>query len=77
MTDRKATLWVKTPRAVEQLGRSRSTLMRWAKTGILTPGVHFVPGLHASSPYVWDVPAITQRLTELAPMQPPHPEDQL
>lgn len=57
-----------TPRAVEMLGRSKLTLLRYAERGHLTAGVHFFRGPYANSPITWDVERCQQRFAELARM---------
>ena len=57
-----------TPRAVEVLGRSKLTLLRYARDGHLTPGVHFFRGPYQNSPITWDVERCQQRFAELARM---------
>ena len=57
-----------TPRAVEVLGRSKLTLLRYARDGHLTPGVHFFRGPYQNSPITLDVERCQQRFAELARM---------
>lgn len=63
-----------TPRAVEVLGRSKLTLLRYARDGHLTPGVHFFRGPYQNSPITWDVERCQQRFAELARMPAPLPK---
>ena len=70
---------LKTPDAVQALGRSKSQLLRLIDSGHLTPGVHYFRGPHRNSPITWDVAACQQRFAELArmpvPMQSGEPEE--
>ena len=70
---------LKTPDAVQALGRSKSQLLRLVDAGVLTPGVHFFRGPFRNSPITWDVAACQQRFAELArmpvPMQSGEPEE--
>ena len=60
--------YLPTPRAVEILGRSMQSLIRYARAGFLTPGVHFFKGPHQNSPITWDVERCQERFGELAMM---------
>lgn len=62
---------LKTPDAVQALGRSKSQLLRLVDAGVLTPGVHFFRGPFRNSPITWDVGACQQRFAELARMPVP------
>ena len=62
---------LKTPSAVQALGRSKSQLLRLIDSGHLTPGVHFFRGPFRNSPITWDVTACQQRFAELARMPVP------
>ena len=62
---------IKTPDAVQALGRSKSQLLRLIDSGHLKPGVHFFRGPHRNSPITWDVGACQQRFAELARMPVP------
>jgi len=70
---------LKTPDAVQALGRSKSQLLRLIDAGVLTPGVHFFRGPFRNSPITWDVTACQQRFAELArmpvPLQSGEPEE--
>ena len=59
---------LKTPGAVQALGRSKSQLLRLIDSGHLTPGVHFFRGPFRNSPITWDVTACQKRFAELARM---------
>ena len=62
---------LRTPEAVQALGRSKSQLLRLIDAGHLTPGVHFFRGPFRNSPITWDVAACQQRFGELARMPVP------
>ena len=62
---------LKTPDAVQALGRSKSQLLRLIDAGVLTPGVHFFRGPFRNRPITWDVVACQQRFAELARMPIP------
>ena len=62
---------LRTPDAVQALGRSKSQLLRLVDSGYLTPGVHFFRGPFRNSPITWDVTACQQRFAELARMPVP------
>ena len=62
---------LKTPAAVQALGRSKSQLLRLIDSGHLSPGVHYFRGPHRNSPITWDVGACQQRFAELARMPIP------
>ena len=63
--------WVKTPVAVQQLGRSRSQLMRLKESGFLVCGTHWLKGPSLNSTYTWNVEAITEVLKQQAAMPAP------
>ena len=62
---------LKTPDALQALGRSKSQLLRLIDAGVLTPGVHFFLGPFRNSPITWDVTTCQQRFAELARMPVP------
>ena len=62
---------LRTPDAVQALGRSKSQLLRLIDSGHLTPGVHYFRGPHRNSPITWDISACQQRFGELARMPVP------
>ena len=64
--------WVPTPKAVEQLGRSKSQLLRLIKSGHLVAGKHYVRGPFTNSPITWNVEEITIEFTRLA--RTPNPQ---
>ena len=59
---------LRTPDAVQALGRSKSQLLRLIDAGVLTPGVHFFRGPFRNSPITWDIGACQQRFADLARM---------
>ena len=63
--------WVPTPVAVRALGRSKPTLLRMIKAGLLEPGKHFLRGQHANSTVTWNVEAVTETLARLSAMPAP------
>ena len=67
---------LRTPDAVQALGRSKSQLLRLIDAGHLTPGVHFFRGAHRNSPITWDVSACQKRFGELARMPVPSQSDE-
>ena len=62
---------LKTPDAVQALGRSKSQLLRLIDAGHLTPGVHYFRGPFKNSPITWDIAACQKRFGELARMSVP------
>ena len=70
---------LRTPDAVQALGRSKSQLLRLIDAGVLTPGVHFFRGPFRNSPITWDIGACQQRFADLArvpfPSQCVEPEE--
>ena len=62
---------LKTPDAVRALGRSKSQLLRFIDSGVLTPGGHFFRGPFRNSPITWDTAACQQRFADLARMPVP------
>ena len=62
---------LRTPDAVQALGRSKSQLLRLIDSGHLTPGVHYFRGPHRNSPITWDISACQKRFGELARMPVP------
>ena len=74
MIDNSSPVWVPTPQAARQLGRSRSTLLRMVHEGRFEPGVHYVKGPHTNSPTTWNCQAITELLAAQTRMPaPPRP----
>ena len=68
--------WVKTPVAAYKTARSRSQLIRLVKAGYLTRGIHWLKGPTPSSPYTWDVDALTEFFSQQAPMPAPTQNNQ-
>ena len=62
---------IKTPAAVQALGRSKSQLLRLVDAGVLTPGVHYFRGPFRNSPITWNIAACQERFGELARMPVP------
>ena len=62
---------LKTPDAVQALGRSKSQLLRLVDAGVLTPGVHYFRGPFRNSPITWNIAACQERFGELARMPVP------
>ena len=64
-------IWVKTPRAAQILDRSKTTLMRMVKNGLLEEGVHWTKGPEPKSHIYWCPDAITATLAKTAPLPIP------
>ena len=67
---------LKTPDAVQALGRSKSQLLRLVDAGVLTPGVHYFRGPFRNSPITWNIAACQERFGELARMPVPSRSDE-
>jgi len=63
--------WVPTPLAVQALGRSKPTLLRMIRSGLLQPGTHYLRGQYANSPITWNCQAVTETLARLSAMPAP------
>ena len=57
--------WAPTGTAAQRLGLSADTLRRYTRIGVFQPGEHYRPGLHANSPWAWDVDACGAALLRL------------